>query len=128
MLAGYALLYPFAIMEQTVRLRSGSSRYYFSPARTAVLGVSATKGAWLISAHASADPGHGEGAALRALLLPVIVTAADEGGVAIVATAANRTLARRYMAELPGLRDVGRGFPRGRRLRREPAWVHRDRP
>jgi hypothetical protein len=35
-------------------------------------------------------------------------------------TAANEQVASTYQREFPGLVDLGRGFPRGRRLCREP--------
>jgi len=46
--------------------------------------------------------------------------AADATGIPIYTTAANERLGTECSAELPGLVDVGRGYPRGRKMRREP--------
>lgn len=68
-----------------------------------------------LRSHSSAKPGTGQGRALRAALIPKLLSAADDLGVDIVTTAASPTLADRYRADLV---DEGRGWPRGRRLRR----------
>ncbi len=76
-----------------------------------------TRTGWHISNDIAAAHGIGRGRALHILLLPV----ADARRVTIHATAASPELAALYMAELPGLVDVGGGMFRGRRLRRPPA-------
>jgi hypothetical protein len=75
---------------------------------------------WAVGDHTTRHPGAGHGRLLRAALLPTLVAAADEHRVSIETTAATAALAAAYAAELPGLVDVGPGFPRGRRLRRPP--------
>ena len=122
MLAGYIGFYPAAVLEQWIRLSSRRARYYLSRQHDAVLGISAGRDGWRITAHASARPGTGSGAAMRRALLPRLTSVADEQGVTIFATAATGRLAEDYMAEIPDLREVGRGLPRGRRLRRYPRY------
>ena len=81
----------------------------------------ATRHGWKVENHATARPGTGQGGALRAVVLPHLLAAADSHRVPILATAATTCLAVAYTAEVSGLLDDGRGFPRGRRLRRPPA-------
>lgn len=100
-------------------LRPGT-RYYLSADRQAVLAVGIRRDAWHVHAHVSARPGSGQGRALRALVGPALAAAADASGTRIEAVAISRAMADRYATELPGLVDVGPGFPQGRRLRREP--------
>lgn len=76
---------------------------------------------WDIGDHIAAAPGMGRGRVLRCLLLPELLPVADARRVTVHATAASPELAALYMAELPGLVDVGGGMFRGRRLRRPPA-------
>jgi hypothetical protein len=76
---------------------------------------------WHIGDHIAAAPGTGRGRALRARLLPELLPIEDARRVTIHATAASPELAALYMAELPGLVDVGGGMFRGRRRRRPPA-------
>lgn len=116
---------PLSVPVQLALLRRRHARYYMSPSRDAVLAVVATGRGWHIEDHASARPGTGQGRALRARVLPELTAAADAGGVPIYTTAANEHLAQQYTEELAGLIDVGRGWPRGRRLHRPPA--HRAR-
>jgi len=98
------------------------TRYYSSPTGDAVLAVIGHRGRWAIADHLSSAPGTGQGCVLREVLLPVLVAYADHHQLAIITTtAAAPALAEQYATALPGLRDVGRGFPRGRRMRREPA-------
>lgn len=112
---------PVLLPVQAALTARPSARYYLSPTRDAALTVVATRRGWLVEGHSCAHPGIGRGRALRALVLPELLAAADTHHVAIHTTAATSALAARYAAELPGLVDVGRGFPRGRRLRRAPA-------
>lgn len=74
-----------------------------------------------IEDHITATPGTGRGRALCILLMPELLSVAGARRVTILATAASPELAALYMAELPGLIDVGGGKLRGRRLRRAPA-------
>ena len=112
---------PLSLPVQLVLLRRRRARYYISPSRDAVLAVVATGRGWHVEDHASARPGTGQGRALRAYVLPELTAAADAAGIPIYTTAANEHLAQQYAEELPGLVDVGRGRPRGRRLHRPPA-------
>ena len=112
---------PVAVALQAHLVARPHARYYLSPERDAVIAVVATREGWHIEDHIAARPGTGQGAALRALVLPRLLDHADAEQITIHTTAANETLAARYAAELPGLRDVGRGRPRGRRMRRDPA-------
>lgn len=109
---------PVLLVGQLWALRRGTARYYFSPSRDAVLALVARPDGWHVAEHSAAAPGAGRGRALREALMPPLLAAADAQGVAVHATAANRTLARQYSTELPGLVDVGRGLFRGRRLQR----------
>lgn len=97
-----------------------STRYYMSPNKDATLAIAAKQGRWVIGEHLSARPGTGQGRALRAVLLPVLGEVADREGVAVEATAASGRLAEVYRADVPELEKVGRGFPRGVKLRRAP--------
>lgn len=118
--AGWWPACPLLAIVQALILGSRRSRYYLSPGRDAVLAVRATGQGWQVQAHQSARPGTGAGQALRAQLMPALVDAADHDGVAIYTTAATERLAVLYAGELPGLVDIGRGWPRGRRLHRAP--------
>lgn len=111
---------PLSVPVQLALLARRRARYYMSPSRQAVLAVVATKHGWHVEDHAAARPGTGQGRALRARVLPELTAAADAGGVPIYTTAANRHLAQQYATELSGLVDVGRGWPRGRRMHRAP--------
>ena len=117
---GWWPTFPLLVIVQALLLGSRRSRYYLSPDREAVLAIRATRWGWLVQDHQSRRPGTGAGRALRAQLMPALVDAADRESVAIYTTAANPRLATLYTAELPGLVDVGRGWPRGRRLHRAP--------
>ena len=86
--------------------------------RDAVLGVVATNKGWHVTDHVTTRTGTGRGRPLRALVLPELRAAADAAGIPIYTTAAHERLAAEYSAELPGLVDVGRARPRGRKLRR----------
>jgi hypothetical protein len=112
---------PVLLPIQAALITSHRTRYYMTPQRDAVLAVIATRRGWKVENHATARPGTGQGRALRALVIPALLVVADNHHVPILATAANDNLAAMYAAELPGLVDVGRGVPRGRRLRRRPA-------
>ena len=98
-----------------------STRYYLDPAGTAVLAITGHRDRWSIGEHASAKPGSKQGRRFRKLLLPTLTAYADAHGITITTNAAVPALATRYAADLPGLLDVGRALPRGRKMRREPA-------
>ncbi|MEV4902855.1 hypothetical protein AB0K08_16130 [Citricoccus sp. NPDC055426] len=108
------------IVQAFLLLGSRRSRYYLSPDREAVLAIRATGQGWHLQDHQSRRPGTGAGRALRAQLIPTLLDAADRDGVTIYTTAATTRLAARYAAELPGLTDIGQGWPRGRLLHRPP--------
>lgn len=113
---------------QAALVASSSSRYYMTPARDAVIGVHAAgERAWDLRDHLTARPGTGAGAQLRSALLPVLLAQADRHQVSITSTAATGELAAIYRADIPGLDDIGRGYPRGRRLRRLPRQEARTR-
>ncbi|MGL5862989.1 MAG: hypothetical protein ACRCY9_17220 [Phycicoccus sp.] len=118
---GWWLSWPLTMVVQTYLLRRRTARYYMSPTRDAVLAIVATRKGWHIEDHATARPGTGSGRALRALVFPDLLAAADATGVAVYTTAATARLAVEYAAELPGLVDAGRGYPRGRKMRRDPS-------
>lgn len=112
---------PVLLVGQWWALHRRTARYYFSPDRDAVLALVAQADGWHVSEHYAAEPGAGRGRALRETLLPVLLGVADRDGIAIHGTAATRSLARQYAAQLPGVVDVGRGRFRGRRLQRVPS-------
>lgn len=118
---GWLVMCPIVVPLQAVLVARGAARYYVSQAGDAVLAVSAGRDGWCLEDHVSARPGTGQGRALRAVVLPQLLAAADAAGIEIHTTAATTTLARLYASEIPGLVDEGRGWPRGRRLRRLPA-------
>lgn len=113
-------MWPLLWVMQARAITRRATRYYLSPDGDATLSVGAKRGRWVIGDHLSARPGAGCGRALRVLLLPVLGVVADREGVVVEATAANTRLAEVYRADVPGLEVVGRGFPRGVRLRRAP--------
>lgn len=98
-----------------------STRYYLDPAGTAVLAITGHRNRWSIGDHASAKPGSKQGRGFRKLLLPTLTAYADAHAITITTNAAVPALATRYAEDLPGLLDVGRALPRGRKMRREPA-------
>jgi len=112
---------PVLLVGQWWALRRRSTRYYFSPNQDAVLALVARRDGWHVSEHYAAEPGAGRGRALREALVPALLAVADRQGVTVYGTAATRSLARRYAAQLPDFVDVGRGFFRGRRLQRVPS-------
>ena len=116
---------PVLLIGQWVALRRRTARYYLSPARDAVLAVVARPDGWHVAEHLSAAPGAGRGRALRHVLSPALLAAADAHGVAVHTSAANRRLAGLYAVEVPGLVDVGPGRIRGRRLQRPATPVTR---
>jgi hypothetical protein len=111
---------PVLLPIQAALIASPRARYYMTPQRDGVLAVIATRHGWRVEGHAAARPGTGEGRALRALVLPALLAAADTHQVPILASTATASLAATYRAEVPGLVDLGRARPRGRHLRREP--------
>jgi len=117
---GWWPAFPLVAIVQAVRLGRQDIRYYLSREGDAVLAIRVTRTGWKVEDHLSAQPGTGAGARLRRQLLPALTAAADAAGVPIHATAASTELAAQYTHELPGLVDVDRGWPRGRRLRRDP--------
>lgn len=117
---GWWPAFPLVVIIQAVRLGRRDIRYYLSREGDAVLAIRTTRTGWKVEDHLSAQPGTGAGAKLRRQLLPALTAAADAAGVPIHATAASTELAARYAHELPGLVNVGRGWPRGRRLHRDP--------
>lgn len=112
---------PIGAIVQAYLLSRPAARYYLSPERDAVLAVVATGEGWHVEDHIAERPGTGRGKALRTLVLPALRARADAAGITIYTTAANERLGRQYAEELPGLVDVGRGNPRGRKMRREPS-------
>lgn len=114
------LTMPLLCLLQAVRFASPRTRVYFSGGRDALLVISSSRHGWHVGDHVSADPGTGAGGALRQVVLPVVLHRADQQRVAVTAVAATSELAAIYCGEVPGLHDVGPGFPRGRRLRRTP--------
>lgn len=113
-------MWPLLWVVQARVMARKKTRYYLSPAGDAMLSVVAKRGRWVIGDHLSARPGTGRGQALRAVLLPALSVVADCEGVVVEATAATGRLAEVYRADVPGLEVVGRGFPRGVKLRRAP--------
>lgn len=112
---------PVLLAGQWWALRRRSARYYFTPTHDAVLALVASPNGWHVSEHYTAEPGARRGRALREALVPLLLAEADRQAVTIHGTAATRSLARQYAAQLPGVVDVGRGFYRGRRLQRLPS-------
>ena len=123
LLLGWLVMCPIALPLQMVLVARPRARYYMSPSRDVVLAVTAGRRGWHLEDHVCARPGTGQGRALRAVVIPQVLAAADAAGVEVCTTAATSALAHRYMAEVPGLVDEGRGRLRGRRLRRPPAAV-----
>lgn len=113
-------LFPLLAALMAVQAASRRSRLYLDPARTAVLGLTATRTGWRIENHLTRHPGTKAGRRLRDRLVPELLAAADHHGVAIYLDAATPDLADRYAEELPGLEDEGPALLRGRRMRRAP--------
>lgn len=117
---GWIAALPVTLLAQPFVVTRVRARYYMTPERDAVLAVVATRHGWKIDDHLSSKPGTGQGKALRAVLMPALVAAADTHQLAIRCAAADPTLEHIYRNELPGLVDVGRAWPRGRTLQRPP--------
>lgn len=113
-------MFPLLMVVQAFLVSRRSARYYMSQERDAVLAIVSSADGWHVSDHIAARPGTGRGMALRELLLPELLAAADDAGIYVHATAATKRLATAYKAGLPDLEDVGRGWPRGRKLIRKP--------
>ena len=111
---------PVLVMGQAVAVRRRQARYYLPPERDVVLAVVARPDGWHVTEHLAAKPGSGRGRALRAVVGPVLLEAADAHGITLQATSATRRLAEQYAATVPGTVDIGRGAVRGRRLQRPP--------
>lgn len=122
LLAGLSLMAP-VLLPLWFFLAYGRprARYYMSPARDAVLAVSASRRGWTIGEHVCAQPGQGLGRELRKTLLPHLVGVVDEAGITVHAVASDQRVAEQYAAELPGLEVVGRSLIPGRLImRRDP--------
>ena len=78
----------YAAALQAVLVARGTARYYVNPAGDAVLAVSAGRSGWCLEDHVSARPGTGQGRALRAVVLPQLLAAADADRIEIHTTAA----------------------------------------
>lgn len=117
----YWPLLPVVLAVQLLLIRSsGARRYYMTVERDAVIAISVTPGTWHVEDHVAARPGTGRGRALRALVLPTLLRAADASGLALEVTAVTDQLVAAYRADIPGLVDIGSARLRGRKLRREP--------
>ncbi|MDO5633441.1 MAG: hypothetical protein Q4G34_01015 [Micrococcus sp.] len=120
----WVLCSPLVLPAMAVLIRAEQwwpwSRWYLSRDRDAVLAIRARRGQWRIAEHVCSRPGTGQGRALRDVLLPALSPVAIEEGLTITMNAASPRLAKTYLELLPGLRDVGPAFPRGRRLRLDP--------
>lgn len=117
----YWPLLPVVLAVQLLLISSGGARrYYMTVERDAVIAISVTPGTWHIEDHVTARPGTGRGRALRAVVLPTLLQAADHAGVALEVVAVTDQLAAAYRADIPGLVDTGPARMRGRKLRREP--------
>jgi hypothetical protein len=95
-------------------------RFYMSPARDAVLGISVKRNGWHIADHLTNRPGAGRGRALRAALIPRLLPYADEHQVTVRTVAATHELGEQYRAEVEGLEFAGRAIPRGWHMVRPP--------
>lgn len=112
------LEFPLLLGSTALSICRRNVRYYMSD--DAVIAVRSSRKGWHIENHSSRRPGSGQGAQLRKMIMPQLAAAADSHGITIMATAANKMLAAAYSRDFPGLEDVGRALPRGRRMRRLP--------
>ncbi|WP_251151321.1 hypothetical protein [Cellulosimicrobium sp. Marseille-Q4280] len=124
-LAAGTLLLPAEILRLRLVLATGIETIaLYCPAGDdqpiACVGVQRFARCWFLLDHVAAAPGHGHGAALRHLVAPALAAQADAEHVTIKTVAVNMDLGRAYAGSLPGLTDRGFGFPRGRRMRRDP--------
>lgn len=125
-------MWPLLYVIQRLLLARPNARYYLSADQTAVLAIVARRNTWMIEDHLSSDPGTGQGQRLRDALLPALLAECDRLNLAVEMSTAVPELSTLYTTALPGLTDVGRAYPRGRKLRREPAdaparWPRRPR-
>lgn len=125
---GTTVLAPIVYVAFALDLRLGRTRYYFSPSRDADLSISVSKHGWRVGNRLSARPGEGQGRALRAIVLPELVSFAEDHRITVFATAATQHLADMYSREIPGLVDIGRHPLRGRGTRRDPNVIARIGP
>lgn len=97
-----------------------STRYYMTPERDATLAITAKRHAWHVADHNTAQPGAKRGRALRRSIAPALTPALDAAGAALVTVAVNDERAKDYSEDVPGLMALGRAWPRGVKMRREP--------
>ena len=93
--------------------------YYLTD--TAALAIKTTETGWTVHTHTSAHPGTGQGRALRETVLPELLAFANRHQLDVTLTAATAGLAATYQEQIPGLRDAGPAWPRGRRLLHKPS-------
>lgn len=119
-------LWPILYAVQWCLLARPSARYYLSADRTSILAITGKRAdVWNLEDHASCQPGEGHGERLRDQLIPPLSTVCDEAGITLTCATAVPELAALYQQAIPGLHDIGRAFPRGRKLRRDPHRVTR---
>lgn len=116
----YWPFWPLIIVQKWVELRRPGRRYYFALDDTAVLALQGRGEDWVLEDHSAQNPGTGQGLALRDILRPELMATLDAEGRGLRITAADARLAAVYIAEMPGLMDLGPAWPRGRRLYRPP--------
>ena len=113
-------LLPLIVTVQFYEVSKGTTRFYMSVERDAILGVHANRHGWHVIDHAAARPGCGRGHALRQTVFSPLTAEADRYGITILATAVNQQLASHYIKDVPGLVDVGPAPHGRRRLVRKP--------
>lgn len=111
---------PVLVLVQLWFVYRPATRDYMSPQRDAILGFTVSQAGCRGDDHAVQHIGAGQGHALRQWISGPICEHLDRHQLRLTMTAANDQVAEIYQREFPGLVDLGRGFPRGRRLCREP--------
>lgn len=114
-------LFPVAVLTQWRLIARPAVRYYFAPDKCAVIAIRCARDGWDLADHSSRHPKNTpEAAQLRRTVIDELLPFVDDHQITLHAVAAVDALAELYMKEIPGLRRVGRAWPRGIKLRRDP--------
>lgn len=111
---------PLLIPLQWWLITRPHTTYLVSDDETATLAIVQKRSSWHLQDFMSEAPGTRQGRHLADQVLPQLLAQTREQGIHITLTAANVTLAAYYADLIPGLHPIGRGWPRGVKMRSCP--------